>query len=210
MASEKQIEANRRNAKRSTGPKSTNGKAIASRNAFRHGLASSRIFTVDNLERVGRLAGMISNASAGSFELEQATIIAECQILISLTRAARIELIEKMRTCAAASDFNYDQMLNEVKQGKLRSAMRRLKQATLAVQALHRDCEEYVSARRKGPSEGNIIPEDPFVLYMRPRNDVVSFELALPHLLALDRYERRALSRRRRAIAAISALQAVA
>ena len=40
MASEKQIAANRRNAQRSTGPRSAAGKAIASRNAFRHGLSS--------------------------------------------------------------------------------------------------------------------------------------------------------------------------
>ena len=39
MASEKQIAANRRNAQRSTGPRSAAGKSISSRNAFRHGLS---------------------------------------------------------------------------------------------------------------------------------------------------------------------------
>lgn len=41
MASVRQIEANRRNAKRSTGPKTMGGKARSSRNALRHGLAGS-------------------------------------------------------------------------------------------------------------------------------------------------------------------------
>ena len=40
MASKKQIEANRRNAARSTGPRTEQGKARARMNARRHGLAS--------------------------------------------------------------------------------------------------------------------------------------------------------------------------
>jgi hypothetical protein len=40
MASPAQIAANRRNALKSTGPKSARGKAVASRNAFQHGFRS--------------------------------------------------------------------------------------------------------------------------------------------------------------------------
>jgi hypothetical protein len=43
MASEKKIEANRQNALKSTGPKTTEGKAAASRNALRHGLLSKDV-----------------------------------------------------------------------------------------------------------------------------------------------------------------------
>lgn len=39
MATEKQIAANRANAKRSTGPKTAVGKSRSRRNAFRHGLS---------------------------------------------------------------------------------------------------------------------------------------------------------------------------
>ena len=38
MASQRQIAANRENARRSTGPNTTPGKERAARNAFRHGL----------------------------------------------------------------------------------------------------------------------------------------------------------------------------
>ncbi len=38
MISEKQLEANRRNAQNSTGPKTAGGKAKSSRNNLRHGL----------------------------------------------------------------------------------------------------------------------------------------------------------------------------
>ena len=40
MASERQIAANRRNAQKSTGPRSVEGKKRASRNAYRHGFAA--------------------------------------------------------------------------------------------------------------------------------------------------------------------------
>ena len=40
MATEKQIEANRLNAQKSTGPKTDEGKAAARRNAFRHGFSA--------------------------------------------------------------------------------------------------------------------------------------------------------------------------
>jgi hypothetical protein len=47
MTSPKQLEANRRNAKLSSGPKSTEGKARSSRNALKHGLVSSEIVIWD-------------------------------------------------------------------------------------------------------------------------------------------------------------------
>jgi hypothetical protein len=46
MTTEKQIAANRRNANRSTGPKTEAGKAIVARNAVSHGLLSRRTLLV--------------------------------------------------------------------------------------------------------------------------------------------------------------------
>lgn len=42
MASEKQIAANRRNATKSTGPRTSGGKAASSRNALKHGVLSKQ------------------------------------------------------------------------------------------------------------------------------------------------------------------------
>src|SRR5262245_938819 len=43
MASEKQVVANRANARRSTGPKTETGKALSRMNAYRHGLTARAI-----------------------------------------------------------------------------------------------------------------------------------------------------------------------
>lgn len=50
MTSKKQIEANRRNAKRSTGPGTEEGKVVVARNATRHGILSAHV-PVDDTER---------------------------------------------------------------------------------------------------------------------------------------------------------------
>ena len=49
--SNRQLEANRRNAAKSTGPKTTEGKAISSQNARTHGFtASTVVITTENRE----------------------------------------------------------------------------------------------------------------------------------------------------------------
>jgi hypothetical protein len=47
MASKKQIDANRRNAKRSSGPKSASGKAVVASNALREGVFSPQLYIAD-------------------------------------------------------------------------------------------------------------------------------------------------------------------
>jgi len=50
MASDKQIRANRRNARKSTGPKTQEGKAVVRHNALKHGLLSRQILLPDEDE----------------------------------------------------------------------------------------------------------------------------------------------------------------
>jgi hypothetical protein len=50
MTSFRQIEANRRNALRRTGPKTDEGKRQSRRNALRHGLTAETVIVIDGLE----------------------------------------------------------------------------------------------------------------------------------------------------------------
>lgn len=47
MASERQIAANRRNAQKSTGPRTEQGKQASSRNAFKHGVLSVSVVSTE-------------------------------------------------------------------------------------------------------------------------------------------------------------------
>ena len=62
MTTQKQIDANRRNAQMSTGPKTPEGKEIASRNAVRHGLlAQALVLEGESREEFDRFAeGMMA------------------------------------------------------------------------------------------------------------------------------------------------------
>jgi len=94
MASERQIAANRRNAKKSTGPKSVSGKKRSSQNALRHGLAVpvSRGASETQLEELSRqFAG--NAADANSFA--SARRAAEAHLEFERVRRAQDLLIER-------------------------------------------------------------------------------------------------------------------
>jgi len=95
MMSERKLEANRRNAARSTGPRSAAGRARSSRNAMRHGLAANPS-TDDALSaNAERLAALFAGEGAGRDRLALARLAAEAQLTILRARAARIRLLEE-------------------------------------------------------------------------------------------------------------------
>ena len=93
MATKRQIAANRRNARRSTGPKTAAGKAASSANALRHGLAAARAVVLpdEDGEAYARLRqGVIADLDpAGALQeaLAQRIVV----LLWRLDRAARLE-----------------------------------------------------------------------------------------------------------------------
>jgi hypothetical protein len=81
MATEKQLRANRENAKKSTGPKTAGGRARSSRNALSHGLSRPLTLDAGAAAKARRIRQMlvVSEPTAPSVGLA-ALEIAEAQV----------------------------------------------------------------------------------------------------------------------------------
>jgi hypothetical protein len=95
MATERQIAANRQNAKKSSGPRSTAGKARSRRNALRHGLSIPSRAIPAFQKDVMLLAGALS--PAGEDIGDAAIIAAEAEIDIVRIQKSRAAMIGESR-----------------------------------------------------------------------------------------------------------------
>jgi hypothetical protein len=93
VATEKQIAANRSNAKRSTGPKSARGKMVSSRNAYRHGLTCPLSPGVDTFGKIEAIARAVTGEGAGEEQLISAADFARAQLELLRIRATRAEIM---------------------------------------------------------------------------------------------------------------------
>jgi hypothetical protein len=98
MATEKQIAANRANAKRSTGPKTKRGRQASSRNALRHGLScllpmDETVATdVDNLMRMLVHEGADDDQVAAAMQMVQAEMNLSRVRMVRATWMASLDL----------------------------------------------------------------------------------------------------------------------
>jgi hypothetical protein len=95
MASERQIAANRRNARKSTGPRSGAGKKRASRNAYRHGLTLSITSTAAFAKQLDNLVRKIAGDTEDAIMLERARAAAQAELDLAQIRRAKVALIER-------------------------------------------------------------------------------------------------------------------
>jgi hypothetical protein len=89
MATEKQIAANRANAKRSTGPKTASGKVRSSRNAFRHGLSRPLPDEALTMATIDATVGALFDNSECK---EEAPAFARAQLELQRIREVRYSL----------------------------------------------------------------------------------------------------------------------
>jgi hypothetical protein len=171
MASERQIAANRRNARKSTGPRSGADKKRASRNAYRHGLTLSITSTAAYAKRLDNLVRKIAGDSEDAILLERARAVAHAEIDLERVRRAKVALIER------ASAF-----------GELDPPQPTVTQMIRLLNAFERGrpIPEPIDASATMPLE-------------EPDRSAEAIRQVLPELRKLDRYERRAAARRDRA-----------
>jgi hypothetical protein len=91
MATEKQIRANRANAKRSSGPKTVAGRLTSSRNSYRHGLSLPLSADPQTQAKIERLATTIAGTEPTEQQLVAAMMVAEAQVDIIRIRTKRAE-----------------------------------------------------------------------------------------------------------------------
>ena len=173
MASERQIAANRRNARNSTGPHSGAGKKRASRNAYRHGLTLSITSTVAFAKQLDTLVRKIAGASNDAIVLERARAIAQADLELTQVRRAKVALIER------GSEF-----------GELDPPGPTVSQMIRLLNAFQRgrliDPKPIDASATMPPQE--------------PDRSAEAIRRVLPELCKLERYERRAAARRDRAV----------
>jgi hypothetical protein len=90
MASEKQIAANRANAKRSTGPKTVAGKRNSSGNALRHGLSKPLPADALTIEAIGAIACAVA---IGDESAKEAIEFARSELDLRRIRQVRKEYL---------------------------------------------------------------------------------------------------------------------
>ena len=196
MTSPKKIAANRINGRKGRGPRSSAGKARASRNALRHGLTTLKRNAI-LLEEIKQIANLICQGEQNPQLFEQALVIAENEQLLRFARAERIAVIERLR----------DEKMVPLAKGDNRLALvkARFREASVAypelvkVRAL---VEETFNVGRDPEFEEL---EEPFRSAWHPqppkeRDEYEAMQEAMRDLGRVFRYERRAWSRRKRAI----------
>ena len=190
MATERQIAANRRNARKSTGPRSSAAKKRASRNAYRHGLTLSLTSSTAFAKRLDKLARKIAGDSKSEIIREHARSAAQAGLDLARVRQVKIALIKSVSALGA---LGAPQDMGSVIKAYL--------YLELAL--------EGKTPRGRPPA----IPEpvDPLATMptQEPERTAEAVRRALPELLKLDRYESRAVARRDRAIREITIRRAI-
>jgi hypothetical protein len=179
MTSSAKITSNRANARASTGPKSKSGRVRAARNALRHGLNTSIDHDSTVSGEVDKLARDIAGESASAEVQELARRVAQAQIDLHRVRLARHQFLSRA--------------LSEPDRRKLKRTMGVF--SKILPMLLDPRTPESTSRAMLNL----LMVDSPH----EPRTLPTVLSQEVKRLCAFDRYEKRALSRRKFAIRAL-------
>jgi hypothetical protein len=181
MATERQIAANRRNALKSTGPRSSAGKKRASRNTSRHGFSIAATTNSEFAKQVEDLARGIAGAGSEPLVLEHARSIAHAQLDLEQIRRMKVSLLQRIHELGAL----------DVPEPTIPDIIRTLDQH-------YRGRPSYLR-----------VPQVKSMPSSEPERMTETIRRALPELIKLERYERCAAARRNRATLRMAATRAI-
>ena len=105
MTSLQQIESNRRNAQKSTGPKTPNGKARASQNAVRHGLTAETVIgPLEDPADYRAFEQAVTTAYDAETAVERELVLRLASLLWRLRRATSVETGLLEMQCEASTE----------------------------------------------------------------------------------------------------------
>jgi len=181
MASERQIAANRRNARKSTGPRSGGGKNRSSRNAYRHGLTVSITSTAASAKQLDKLVCEIAGNTEDPILLDRARTIAQAEFDLARVRRAKVALIER------ASAFG------ELDPPRLTPTLTQMISLLKALDRGRFIPPRPIDSRKPIDTSATTPSQEPY-------RSAGAGRRVLPELRKLNRYERRAAVRRDRAV----------
>jgi hypothetical protein len=180
MASDKQIAANQRNARKSTGPKSKSGKARSSKNPFRHGL-SVPMFNARS-EELKDLSRQFAGDATDAESLVQAERAAHAQLDLTRIRSVQTLMIERVLIVGA------ERFPSDPEEHRLRFAQTDEPRRGVSPPHPEKLRPELLGSKGKDGAPAEVGP-------------------VLQDLNKIERYEKRAAARRDRAIGKIQNLK---
>ena len=101
MPSERQLRANRENAKRSSGPKTAIGHLRSSRNALRHGLSLPLMANPAAAMRARQIARMLAPEGADDLQVMAAVEMAQAHAQLLRVAAVRSKMVANLNFASA-------------------------------------------------------------------------------------------------------------